>query len=80
MAGVSHGTVTNVLNGNGNVRAEKIRAVMDAADKLGYTVNLRARGLREGRSHTLAAVVPNLQDRAYADFVTSFQYHAEKAG
>ena len=80
MAGVSHGTVTNVLNGNGNVRAEKIRAVMDAAEKLGYTVNLRARGLREGRSHTLAAVVPNLQDRAYADFVTSFQYHAEKAG
>ena len=80
MAGVSHGTVTNVLNGNGNVRAEKIRAVMDAAEKLGYTVNLRAKGLREGRSHTLAAVVPNLQDRAYADFVTSFQYHAEKAG
>ena len=37
MAGVSHGTVTNVLNGNGNVRAEKIRAVMDAAEKLGYT-------------------------------------------
>ena len=80
MAGVSHGTVTNVLNGNGNVRAEKIRAVMDAAEKLGYTVNLRAKSLREGRSHTLAAVVPNLQDRAYADFVTSFQYHAEKAG
>ena len=80
MAGVSHGTVTNVLNGNGNVRAEKIRAVMDAAQKLGYTVNLRAKGLREGRSHTLAAVVPNLQDRAYADFVTGFQYHAEKAG
>ena len=80
MAGVSHGTVTNVLNGNGNVRAEKIRAVMDAAEKLGYTVNLRAKSLREGLSHTLAAVVPNLQDRAYADFVTSFQYHAEKAG
>ena len=30
-AGVAQGTVSNVLNGKGNVSSEKIRQVMDAA-------------------------------------------------
>ena len=35
-AGVSHGTVSNVINGRGNVSVEKIRLVWQAAEKLGY--------------------------------------------
>ena len=38
-AGVSHGTVSNVINGRGNVSVEKIRLVWQAAEKLGYKVN-----------------------------------------
>lgn len=40
-AGVSHGTVSNVINGRGNVSVEKIRLVWQAAEKLGYKVNAR---------------------------------------
>ena len=36
LAGVSQGTVSNVLNGKGNVSSEKIRIVEEAARKLGY--------------------------------------------
>ena len=34
LAGVSQGTVSNVLNGKGNVSSEKIRIVEDAARQL----------------------------------------------
>ena len=42
LAGVSQGTASNVLNGKGNVSSEKIRAVEEAARRLGYTINERA--------------------------------------
>ena len=42
LAGVSQGTVSNVLNGKGNVSSEKIRVVEEAAQQLGYTINERA--------------------------------------
>ena len=37
--GVSHATVSNVLNHKGNVSAQKVKLVMDAANALGYRVN-----------------------------------------
>ena len=48
LAGVSHGTVSNVLNGRGNVSVEKIRRVEEAARQLGYSLDDRARRLRQG--------------------------------
>ena len=41
-AGVSQGTVSNVLNGKGNVSSTKIRQVQQAAQQLGYALNQRA--------------------------------------
>lgn len=38
IAGVSHGTVSNVLNGRGNVSVEKIEAVQRAAREVGLSV------------------------------------------
>ena len=40
-AGVSHGTVSNVLNKTGKVSIEKIQLVEQAAKKLGYVPNSR---------------------------------------
>ena len=45
-AGVSQGTVSNVLNGKGNVSSTKIRQVQQAAQQLGYALNQRAQVLR----------------------------------
>ncbi len=79
-AGVAQGTVSNVLNGKGNVSSEKIRLVEEAAAKLGYAVNRRAKLLRKGASNILAVLLPNIYDRHYADFYLSFKHYAESCG
>lgn len=79
-AGVAQGTVSNVLNGKGNVSSEKIRQVMDAAAALGYVPNERAKLLRKGRSNTLGVILPNIRSKQYIDFYLSFKAYAENHG
>ncbi len=57
-AGVAQGTVSNVLNGKGNVSSEKIRQVMDAASALGYVPNERAKLLRKAGPIPLRSFSP----------------------
>lgn len=57
-AGVSHGTVSNVLNQKGNVSVEKIKLVEKAAKKLGYKINYSAKSLRQGQSDLVAVIIP----------------------
>ena len=80
LAGVSYGTVSNVFNGRGNVSSEKIRRVHQAAAQLGYTPNQNAQQLRRTVSNVLSVVLPNLDDRQYSDFYTSFRVYAESMG
>jgi DNA-binding LacI/PurR family transcriptional regulator len=56
LAGVSHQTVSRVINGNRHVRPETRRRVLAAMDELGYRPNLTARALATGRSNTLGVV------------------------
>ncbi len=57
-AGVSVTTVSHVLNDKGRVDpATRIR-VAQVAQRLGYRANRHARGLRSGRSDTLALLLP----------------------
>jgi DNA-binding LacI/PurR family transcriptional regulator len=55
-AGVSHQTVSRVLNGSGAVRESTRRRVNAAIDELGYRRNLTARALATHRSRTLGVV------------------------
>ena len=80
LAGVSQGTVSNVLNGRGNVSSKKIKLVEAAAAQLGYTVNERAKLLRKGHSNILALVLPNTRLRRYNDIHTCFKSAAERLG
>lgn len=65
LAGVSHGTVSNVLNGRGNVSVKKINAVMDAARQLDYKPNAQARELRAGKGVGVAVVLPDITSERY---------------
>ncbi|MFC4057047.1 LacI family DNA-binding transcriptional regulator [Planomonospora corallina] len=56
LAGVSHQTVSRVLNDHPNVRAETRTRVMEAIDRLGYRRNLVARALVTRHSRTLGVV------------------------
>lgn len=63
-AGVSPMTVSNVINGHPQVRAETRLRVLRSISDLGYQVNLAARHLRAGRTGAIGLVVPEL-DRPY---------------
>lgn len=72
-AGVSHGTVSNVINGRGNVSVEKIRLVWEAADRLGYKVNAKAQSLRQGKDRSIAVLLPGIEYEHCAAMYEVFQ-------
>ena len=80
LAGVSQGTASNVLNGKGNVSSEKIRAVEEAARRLGYTINERARILRKGSGNIICVIIPSMENRNYRDFYYCLKNYAEVRG
>ncbi|WP_261666969.1 LacI family DNA-binding transcriptional regulator [Erwinia mallotivora] len=70
LAGVSHGTVSNVINQRGNVSVAKINAVKAAIEQLIYQANTQAKTLRGGASRSIALVVPDMQSERYRDLYT----------
>ena len=66
-AGVSVRTVSNVVNDFHYVSDEMRRRVQASLDHLGYSMNTVARGLRSGRTGTIALVVPQLAEPYFAE-------------
>ena len=79
-AGVSHATVSNVLNRKGNVSAQKVKLVLDAAKSMGYRVNEAASTLRSGSAHLLAVILPDTSDGLYDDLYASLSRAASENG
>ncbi|WP_460772791.1 LacI family DNA-binding transcriptional regulator [Microbacterium sp. GXF7504] len=69
LAGVSPKTVSNVLTGVIPVRAETRERVEHAMRSLDFVPNLSARGLRSGRSGTIAVALPDLATAYSADLL-----------
>ena len=59
-ANVSTATVSRVLNHDPRVRDETKKAVLEAMESLGYTINFVARSLKTSRTHTIGVVAPDL--------------------
>jgi LacI family transcriptional regulator len=79
-AGVSVGTVSNVLNRPGEVSAESITRVHRAIEQLGYVRNDAARKLRAGVSTTVGFVVLDGQNPFFGDVVRGAEDEASKHG
>jgi DNA-binding LacI/PurR family transcriptional regulator len=68
-AGVSKSLVSLVMRDEPMVREEKRRRVKQAADELGYRMNLAARSLSDVRSKTVAVLAADLRNPLLVDIV-----------
>ncbi len=66
-SGVSRGTVSRVLNGQGNVSLAAETAVRRAVAETGYVVNRAARSLKTSRTGSIVMVLSEPQERLFED-------------
>lgn len=79
-AGVSIGTVSNVLNRPDLVSETTRQRVLKAIETLGYVRNDSARQLRAGRSRQIAVVVLDVANPFFTDVVRGAERAAEEHG
>ena len=80
LAGVSHGTVSNVINGLGSVSLENVKKVEEAIKTLGYKPNISARNLKSSKIQEIAIILPNIMDPLFASLFTSLNNIIEREG
>ncbi len=69
-AGVSYSTVSRVFSGFEFVNGDTREKVIEAANRLGYVVNLQARSLAGGRSNIIGLLAPGI-DNGYISEIVS---------
>jgi LacI family transcriptional regulator len=79
-AGVSIGTVSNVLNRPDRVAPATRARVLQAIDELGYVRNEAARQLRAGRSHTIGLIVLDVGNPFFTDMAAGVEQAAAEVG
>jgi len=80
LAGVSHQTVSRVINGVERVNPETRQRVEEAIKTLKYTPNAIARFMSRGRTHILACFSPNLTDYTFASLIEGAESEARQHG
>ena len=80
LAGVSAGTVSNVLNKPDRVSPEIVTRVHEAIDKLGYVRNGAARQLRAGSSRSIGLVVLDVGNPFFGELIRGAEDKAVAAG
>ena len=79
-AGVSTATVSRVLAGIGNPKAETAQAVMSAVGQLDYRPSAVARSLRMRRTNTLGLIVTDIQNPFFPELVQAADNAAREIG
>jgi LacI family transcriptional regulator len=80
LAGVSAGTVSNVISGSTRVGERSRQKVLEAIQILGYQPNLIARSLRTNRTHTLGIVVPDITIPFFPKIIRGAESAARERG
>lgn len=80
LAGVSHQTVSRVVNNIDHVRPETREKVEAAILELDYRPNVIARSMVKGNTRTLGCISPNLIDPAFTRIIESAQAEARRQG
>jgi DNA-binding LacI/PurR family transcriptional regulator len=79
-AGVSHQTVSRVVNGAPNVAAKTRQKVLEAIAELGYRPNSAARALATGSSRTIGLAIANISQYGPAQTLLGLEQAAREAG
>jgi LacI family transcriptional regulator len=79
-AGVSAATVSRALSTPDKVRADTLLRVLSAARERGYVPDGAARALREGRTRTVGAVIPTLDNAIFANATHALQKALDRRG
>ncbi len=80
LAGVSVGTVSNVLNNPDKVTETTITRVHDAIDRLGFVRNDAARQLRAGSSRAIGLVILDVRNPFFTDLARGAEDAAAERG
>ncbi len=80
LAGVSHQTVSRVINGSEEVTPDTRERVEAAILELGYRPNAIARSMASGETRTLACISPNLTDYTFASIIEGAEREARSRG
>ena len=79
-AGVSIGTVSNVLSGNRPVSEDVRNRVLKAVDDLDYHPNLIAHSLITGRTKTIGLIIPDIRNPHFWQIVEGIEEESQRAG
>jgi LacI family transcriptional regulator len=81
LAGVSTATVSRALSGGDRPMSPELRRkVAEAADKLGYRINLVGRTLRRRSSSTVGMIVPDLDNPFFSALAQALSRRFESSG
>lgn len=79
-AGVSHQTVSRVINNKEDVSSSTRARVLKAIEELDYCPSAIAQSMVAGRTHTLGCISPNLTDYTFASMIEGAQAEARRQG
>ncbi|WP_292225361.1 LacI family DNA-binding transcriptional regulator [Mesorhizobium sp.] len=80
LAGVSVGTVSNVINGRAKVSAKRKEKVEAAIKTLSFSGSLLAKGMRSQRYPVVGLCVPNMTSSNFVHMSDALEAHATAAG
>jgi DNA-binding LacI/PurR family transcriptional regulator len=80
LAGVSHQTVSRVINHSDHVLPATRARVNAAIEELGYRPNAIARSMASGKTKNLAYIAPNLADYTFASILQSAEAYLRSKG
>ncbi len=80
LACVDVSTVSRALNNTSYVHPDTKARIFAAVKELSYHPNILAKGLRQGKRHTIGVVVPRLHMTVFAEVVQGIELEAREAG
>ena len=80
LAGVSHQTVSRVINQDPHVLPDTKQKVLEAINQINFKPNAIARSMASGRSNMLALITPNLVDVTFANAHEGAEFELRQKG